>query len=72
MQRRGAAHVVASLWRDDDASTGRLMQAFYGQLAHRRGPVADALREAQLQLLRTPSQSHPYYWAGFGVSGWRL
>lgn len=72
MQRRGAAHVVASLWRVDDASTGRLMQAFYGQLARRGGPVADALREAQLQLLRTPSQSHPYYWAGFGVSGWRL
>lgn len=70
-QRRGAARVLASLWRVDDASTGLLMQALYRRLAQPGGTVADALRAAQLALNADGAHAHPYYWAGFVVSGSR-
>jgi CHAT domain-containing protein/Tfp pilus assembly protein PilF len=49
----GARAVVASLWSVNDSSTGELMQQFY-QLwtTHRKMPKAEALREAQVALLR--------------------
>jgi len=53
---RGAKAVMASLWLVNDASTSQLMQQFYRNLA--RGTAAEpmtkaeALRQAQLQMLR--------------------
>jgi CHAT domain-containing protein len=65
----GARHVVASLWRVDDAATAELMHVFYTQLLrHRRSPAA-ALRVAQRQLATSGPWTHPYYWAGFVVQG---
>ena len=65
---RGARSVIGSLWAVDDASTGRLMSAFYS--AWRRDPaagVAQALATAQRDVMR--KQVHPYFWAPFGVVG---
>ena len=65
MLRRGAGGVVASLWRVDDASTSRLMQAFYRQLAIGTAP-AEALQRAQAQLRDAGGrEAQPFYWAGF-------
>lgn len=65
--QRGARTVVASLWRVDDRSAGTLMRSFYAGLKGRGVRVSDALRRAQLAMLRGATASHarPYYWAGF-------
>jgi CHAT domain-containing protein/Flp pilus assembly protein TadD len=52
-QRRGAAAVLASLWPVDDSSTSQLMQEFYkNRQAHPEWNKAEALRQAQLQLMQ--------------------
>jgi CHAT domain-containing protein len=52
-QQKGAKAVVASLWEVNDASTGFLMQEFYRLwMTNARMPKAEALREAQVALLR--------------------
>ena len=49
----GASSVVASLWPVSDASTPILMQGFYANwMAHKGQGKAEALRSAQLSLLR--------------------
>jgi len=50
----GAKAVMASLWLVNDASTSKLMQHFYSNLAQDTKPItkAAALRQAQLSLLR--------------------
>lgn len=65
----GARHVVASLWRVDDAATAELMHAFYTQLLRQQRSPAAALRAAQRQMAGTRQWAHPYYWAGFVVLG---
>ncbi len=62
--RRGAAAVLASLWRVDDRSTAALMAAFYRGLARGLAP-ARALQQAQAALRAQPKWAHPYHWAGF-------
>lgn len=67
----GAPTVVASLWRVDDAATGALMTRFYAHLQEGMGK-AEALQAAQAEVRRDPDYpqwSHPYYWAGFVLSG---
>jgi CHAT domain-containing protein len=68
----GAPAVLASLWQVDDESTAELMQRFYrGMLKEGRRP-AEALRMAQLEMMRSPRWSAPFYWAGFILQGdWR-
>jgi len=70
-QRQGAKAVVATLWSVADASTRELMQRFY-QLRQAQPEMtkAEALRQAQLALLRGESQyAHPFYWAPFILIG---
>jgi CHAT domain-containing protein len=62
----GAQSVVSTLWEMEDRSTAQLMIVFYGHLSHREGK-AEALREAQLELLK--SGDPPYFWAGFELDG---
>ena len=62
----GTPSVVASLWRVDDAASTELMTAFYTELRAGRGK-AEALQAAQAATrARYP---HPYYWAGFVLTG---
>lgn len=72
----GARRVAASLWKVDDAATAELMESFYSHLlsgpAARRPTPADALRRAQLELMRRPNRRAPFYWAAFMLQGeWR-
>ena len=56
----GARSVGASLWQVNDVSTGELMEAFYRGYAS-GVPKAEALRRAQVELLRRQEYSDPYY-----------
>ena len=62
----GASSVLASLWSVDDAATQELMIAFYAHLRQSSSKI-EALRAAQLEIRR--KYPHPYYWAGFVLTG---
>jgi CHAT domain-containing protein len=68
----GATTIVASLWKVDDQATADLMTRFYEGLSPENPALAaadkrEALRAAQLALReRYP---HPYFWAGFQLTG---
>ncbi|MEN3000413.1 MAG: CHAT domain-containing tetratricopeptide repeat protein [Armatimonadota bacterium] len=64
----GSRSVGASLWQVDDASTARLMGAFYARYG-RGVPKDRALREAQLELRRSQQYNDPFFWAGFMLIG---
>ncbi len=64
----GAETQVMSLWNVDDAATSELMQSFYDRLLEGMGRT-EALRQAQLAMMRRPERAHPFYWASFIVSG---
>lgn len=53
-QIAGARSVVASLWKVDDRATLELMRTFYENLWIKGQTKLDALRNAQLDLLRNP------------------
>jgi len=55
-QVAGAKTCVASLWSVDDAGTRVFMQRFYDNLWDKKLPRLDALREAQLWVLRHPKE----------------
>lgn len=67
--RSGALSTLASLWSVNDQSTALLMTQFYQVLGDRPRSKAEALRQAQLALLRNPEYQHPYYWAAFVLVG---
>lgn len=71
----GSPTSVLSQWKVDSASTTELMVEFHRQLKAQMANPADsfsaarALREADLKLLRSERYRHPFYWAGFVVTG---
>ncbi|MFD2234950.1 CHAT domain-containing tetratricopeptide repeat protein, partial [Phaeospirillum tilakii] len=67
-QEAGAQAVVSSLWQVSDAGTQTLMAALYKRLLAGQ-PPAEALRAAQLEMLRTPEWSAPYVWSAFMMVG---
>ncbi|MGC9505938.1 MAG: CHAT domain-containing protein [Baaleninema sp.] len=68
--RSGARSTLATLWSVNDRSTAELMTAFYEQLQlHPERSKAEALRQAQLTLLRSPKYKHPFYWSPFVLVG---
>jgi CHAT domain-containing protein len=67
----GARSALGSLWKVGDDSTTRLMREFYRGLAQDGLTQAQALRQAQLALLREPGWSHPLHWSAFlMINGW--
>jgi CHAT domain-containing protein len=62
----GVPRVVASRWNVDSESTSQLMISFY-QHVTARPTAAQAMLDARRQVLAT--RTHPYYWAGFSVTG---
>ncbi|MBW4518969.1 MAG: CHAT domain-containing protein [Scytolyngbya sp. HA4215-MV1] len=67
----GAESQLISLWKVEDAATKDLIVSYYQKLLAGQGR-SEALRQTQQDLLKRPDRSHPYYWAGFILSGdWR-
>jgi CHAT domain-containing protein/Tfp pilus assembly protein PilF len=64
----GSESQVMSLWPVSDGATRTLMIDFYRALQKGEGR-SEALRKAQLNLLRDSKWSHPAYWASFIQSG---
>ena len=70
----GAASLMPTLWKVDDASSAELMEMYYQALLSEYGKAA-ALAGAQRAFLaraRTsiiPYRIHPYFWGGFQLIG---
>ncbi|HEY9834758.1 MAG TPA: CHAT domain-containing protein, partial [Stenomitos sp.] len=67
--RSGARSTLATLWSVNDRSTAFFMVEFYRELGQPGVTKAQALRSAQLALLKQPQYEHPYYWAPFILLG---
>jgi CHAT domain-containing protein len=63
--KAGARSAIGSLWMVSDQATADLLVAFYQALKKPGTSRADALRTAQLTLLREHVYRHPAYWSGF-------
>jgi CHAT domain-containing protein len=69
--RAGARSALATLWSVNDDAAAKLVTAFYRKLGNPELSRAEALREAQLELLRTREWGHPALWAPFVlISSW--
>jgi CHAT domain-containing protein len=68
--RSGVRSTVASLWQISDEATAIFMNRFYEVLSSQKSTKAEALRQAQLQVLRDPRfRGHPYFWAPYVLIG---
>lgn len=66
----GTPTTVASQWKVESKSTTDLMLEFHRQLRAGKGiSKAEALRRAELKLMKMPKYRHPSYWAGFVMIG---
>ena len=66
----GSPALLVSLWPVADESTERLMTRFYQELG--KGEARAALRNAQIEVMKDPKFSHPFFWAPFNLVGdWR-
>ncbi len=65
----GAARVLASLWKVDDAATAELMKRFYQRLLQENLTPAAALRQAQIAMWQKHPTEVPYTWAAFVLQG---
>lgn len=60
----GAESQVTSLWKVADEATKDLMVDYYQRLLRGEGR-SEALRHAQLTMMKSKDRSHPYYWSAF-------
>lgn len=65
----GTRSTLASLWTVDDASSARFIDQFYKRLNQPDTSKAEALRQAQLALLKNPDYRHPRYWSAYVLLG---
>lgn len=67
----GAASIVNTMWKINDASTSQIMDNFYKHLADGKSKDV-ALQNAKLDFLKENKQNpltHPYFWSGFVIAG---
>jgi CHAT domain-containing protein len=68
--RSGARSTLGSLWQVSDQATASLISYFYQALASGQGTKAEALRQAQLAILKDPRfREHPFFWAPYIMVG---
>lgn len=69
----GTRSIVVSQWKISSASTSDFMTAFYQNLHSDSQKLnrnkAEAIRKAELTLLKDDRYRHPFYWAGFVMIG---
>src|SRR5438552_3132355 len=70
----GAASLLPTLWKVDDASSAELMAMFYQALigGYTKGAALASAQRAFLARARTslrPYRIHPYFWAAFHLIG---
>ncbi|MCU1350753.1 MAG: Tetratricopeptide 2 repeat protein, partial [Acidobacteria bacterium] len=64
----GCPAMVASQWKVESASTTGVMVGMHRRLADSES-IATALRQAQIDVMKTPRYEHPFYWASFVLLG---
>ncbi len=67
--RAGARSTIASLWQIDDKSTAMFVSAFYRELKSGKITKAEAVHQAQLELLRHPNYRAPSFWSAYVLIG---
>ena len=65
----GAQSVISTSWKVDDNVTLELMQNFYESMSTNSSTPSEALRKAQIKMLRETPYKSPFYWAAFAVQG---
>ena len=64
-----AKSVLGTLWPVEDTAARKTMEGFYDGLVTTHLSKAQALRQSQIDLLRSPEFSHPFFWAPFVLIG---
>ena len=60
----GADSVGSFLWKMDDTSLGRVLNELYNGFEDNGTVGYEAIRQAQIRMIRDTMTSHPYFWAG--------
>lgn len=63
--KAGARSALATLWSINDRASSQLVAEFYRALHVSGTSRAEALRQAQLKILKDPVYAHPAYWSPF-------
>lgn len=67
--KSGARSTIATLWPVKDQAAQMLMTRFYDQLRQPNITKAEALRQAQIQLIRQTDFRDPLFWSAFVLVG---
>ena len=67
----GVPSVLSSLWSAPDAATEQIMKAFYKNLkqGYSKSKALKKAKQTYLNNTEDPLLKHPFYWAGFVISG---
>jgi len=64
----GVSSTLISLWAVHDQATSQFMERYYFHLRSSNS-IMNALQKTKLEMIGSDILSHPYYWAGFIVTG---
>ncbi|MDF5733244.1 MAG: CHAT domain-containing protein, partial [Rhizonema sp. PD38] len=67
--KSGARSTIATLWSVKDQAAEMLMTRFYKQLRQPKMTKAEALRQAQINLIRQTDFGNPFFWSAFVLVG---
>ncbi len=67
--KSGARSTLATLWPVKDKAASLLMRRFYDQLKKPGATKAEALRQAQINLIRETDFKEPFFWSAFVLVG---
>ncbi len=67
--KAGARSTLASLWNINDDSTAFFISKFYSQLTTGKTTKSEALRQAQIKMLKSDNYSRPSQWAPYVLVG---
>ncbi len=67
--KSGARSTLATLWPVKDAAAASLMTRFYTHLRQPNINKAEALRQAQIEILKQTDFDDPFFWSGFVLVG---